>query len=406
MTSAIVVSLVVEAAAVGVEDMRLTLDAGHVPFAQAQVTVPIEDAIADDLDPRALSYGTLSVVRQFSGTFPVSDLTAYAGGDVAAWTAAVGGSAATVTGMFTHPFPGTTPAPSTRRDARLGLRSRVLNHLDATATLTFASDEARLQDYRLLSTAVASPVALTVQSCVELALAIALPGAYLSTIAPAASSAVAADAAAWEPGESAWSYLVPIVSAAGLRLWCDELQVWHLDDPTTLTAPGVAVLSTTTNVTQATDQVSRDSDLWADGVIVVYDWTDSSNVRHVVYDVAGETTASRMVTITHNRPRPAAGEAAARLRKLQGQGRQLDVTAVIDPTVYPSQDATLTTSGVPTQTGRVQAVTLEVPADVMRVTTESLTDTGAYAWIAQPDGYRWQDVPAGVHWNTYTPPGA
>lgn len=380
------------------DDATLTLDEGRAPFASAVLTVPLDEDILDAIDPRTDARVSLSLEQRFSGSIPLSDLSdEFAGLDLDdVSTQWAGLQLAALTVRYGHAWNSTGFRRTRRLRADLGVRSRVIDHQADTITVTLASDEALLIDYGLLSTVAVSPAALTVLSAVQLALSYAVPGAVLSTSDGAQT--IAADAAAWQPGVSAWDYLSPITASANLRLWCDEARVWHLQAPESIIAPGQATLSATGTVTGARDTISRDEFEWFDGVVVTYDWIDSSNVRQIRQDIAGDATTSRVLHVLQSRPQPRAGEAEARLRKVQGRGRVLSIDAVADPEVYPSQAASLSIPGAPTQTGFVVGVTWSLPADEMTVTSRGLIDTPATSWGAGPVGVSWDDLPVGMSW--------
>lgn len=376
----------------------LSLDEGRVPFGRVELTVPYDPATVGVLDPRDDPRLIVHLERRFSGSDPVSVLSAeFAGKKASDVSAAWAGlRAADITGRYGHPWNAFGFRATQRRRMDLSIRSRRVDHAAGTVALVAATDEALLQDYALLSATPISPSVLTVRGAVELALSRAVPGAVL----PGAEGAqtITAESAVWQPGVSAWDYLSSLTASAGLRLWCDEARVWHLAAPETIITPGQVSLAADQSVTAATDTISRDESLWADGVVVTYTWTDASNVRQVRHDVAGDANASRVLHVELNRPYPRAGEAAARLRKLRALGRVLDVEAVADPSVYPAMAASLTVPGTPLQSGWVSSVTWRVPEDRMTVTTRELIDVPTTAWAFLPAGIAWNKSPVGVSW--------
>jgi hypothetical protein len=343
----------------------------------------------------------------FDGSYTDAPPTAYA------WSGVPNGSTSTAT---TTAMPNRTLAAvsgdygtgynpfgirsSRTRTYDLGVRSRVVDHRAATVQVALASDEALLSDGALVAAAAVSPPALTVLSAVQLALGLLLPGYTLTTTQGA--QAITVDAAVWDPGTSGWDYLAPLTSSAGLRLWCDEARTWHLEAPAAIPVPdAMVVLAGTGSVTDAQDSISRDDLEWFNAVVVAYDWTDTGNVRHVQYDVAGDLASSRVLTVKHDRPYPRAGEAATRLRLATGHGRVLDVEAVADPVTYPGVAARLSVPGTPAQSGYVQAVEVRTGDARMRVTTRDLIDTPATAWAFGNLGQSWADVPAGMSWASF-----
>lgn len=403
MISALDVAASVAGVQLEVSDARVSLDEARAPFASATLTVPYDPATVDLLDPRLNPRMSLRLEQRWSGSDPLSALSdRFAGKTLADLTAAYGGRIATITTAYGRAWNAFGYSRGTvTRTLDLGLRGRSIDHDAGTVTLALASDEDLLRDYGLLSASPVSPSALTVLDAVVLALSTVLPGATITTTQGAQT--ITAASAVWQPGVSAWDYLTPLTASAGLRLWCDERRVWHLAAPADVVAPGQVTLAATGSVTAATDTVNRDSDLWADGCVVTYTWTDASNVAHVAYDVAGPSTTTRVHHVKVERPWPRAGEAAARLRKLQGAGRVLSVSAVADFGAYPAMAASLSVPNTPTQTGYVQAVTWSIPSDEMDITTRGLIDTPATAWAFLSAGIGWNKAPVGVKWTDTDP---
>lgn len=382
--------------------VRVALDEAAAPFAAASIVVEFTPELAEIVDPRD---GTprlvLTLSQRYSGSDPLSAVSElFEGGTLADWSAEFAGQTLVdLTWTFGRVWNGFGYRPTSHRRLDLGIRDRVVDHQAGTITLRATSDESLLIDYGLLASTSVSPTSLTVLSAVQLALGRAIPTATLTTTEGAQT--ITAESAVWRPGVSAWDYLQPLTAAAGLRLWCDELRVWHLAAPETIVNPGQLTLAATGSVTAATDTVSRDTFEWFDGVVVTYTWTDGSNVRHEQSDVAGEAGATKVQHVQHSRPYPRAGEAAARLRKVRGQGRVLDVSAVANFDAYPSTAASLSVPDTPTQTGYVAAVVWDLPSDEMQVRTRGLTDTPPSSWAFGGVGVAWNDLPVGMSWDEF-----
>jgi hypothetical protein len=386
-----------------VRDVALGMDQTRVPFGMVDLTIPYDPATIDALDPRTTPAPRLSVAldRRFADIMTLSAIssqvtgktlaavsTKYLGATLGALTAAYG----TAWNAF-----GFRPAQSFSAD--LVVRSRDIDYAANTVRVTAGTDEALLLDYGLMSATPVSPAVLTVADAVRLALSYAAPGAVLVTTDGA--QAITAESAVWKPGVSAWEYASTLCTSAGLRLWCDEKRVWRLAAPDAITAPGQVTLSASESVTAAADTITRETDAWFDGVVVTYTWTDAGNVHHEQSDVAGAASASRVLLVQEDRPFPRAGAAAARLRKVKGQGRVMTVAAVADLAAYPAQAVSLSVPNSPTQTGYVAAVTWALPADEMTVATRGLVDTPVSSWAYGNVGQSWTDVPAGMRWNTF-----
>lgn len=290
--------------------------------------------------------------------------------------------------------------PPTEVRAELRLRNRTVDYAAGTVTVEAATPDALLLDYALVSDVPVEPVGPTVRDCCNLVL-----GHVLGTaVQPGTtgSEPVEPEALAWQPGERAWSYLDSVVGQAGLRLWCDELGLWHLENPTDYNVQGHVAMSPAT-LTGLRDGISRDRGQWADAVVVTYEWTDAAGERHTVHDVAGASGATRTIQMTIERPFPGYGLAGGRLRRAQAMGRTLDLDAVADYDTRPFKAVSVSTpAGTGLQTGIVSGVTWTQPDDTMTVRTRGIVTIGPNAWLYTPSGVAWDDdsLP-GVSWENY-----
>jgi hypothetical protein len=282
------------------------------------------------------------------------------------------------------------------RRFNLGVRSRSIDHKAKTVTVGLASDEMLLVDYAPLADINLSGSAGSVRSIINYVLNLVIPGSGLNPT-PANNGAVAeTDAAIWRAGMNAWDFLLELTSAVKLRLFCDELRVWRLV-PQAYMVDGV-VVGTPSNVTEGDDTIDRDGDLYADGVVVRYRWTDSSGA-HERIDAAGNP--GKLVTIEVTSAYPGPGAAAFALNRLRGQGRMQNVTALVDANATPGMELRVSLPGANDQIGRLQAVTFEVGGVLMPIKGRALTDTPPTAYIFGAPGKRYVDVPAGMTYDTF-----
>lgn len=376
----------------------VTTDASWSPQIQGTVQIPLSDlALFEALDPRQGARVRIRCRQSFSEPRPLSAWTQAWGGSVAALTAAHGGKPLrAVTSELSRPYNGFGPRDSTSTAFDLGIRARRLNLAAGTVDVEVASDEALLQDYRLIRSTPVTPSAATVQSAVSLALSYI--GAHLAPGGP--DAALDPDSVTWEPGVSGWDYIEPLVQAAGLRLWCDETRTWRLDVPLAPTGGTLRVSDQT--VTDIEEQVSRDGQEWFTGIVIRYRWTDSAGDEQTRYDVAGTGPVVR--SLEYERRWPGEGAAASILARALARGRIQQVELVSNYAAAPGQVLIITASFAPTQSGTVTSVQFDLTADRMRVRSRELTDTPPTAYVLQPEGYAYDDVPAGVTYDTYTTP--
>lgn len=200
----------------------------------------------------------------------------------------------------------------------------------------------------------------------------------------------------WQPGQSLDDFLRPLTEASGLRLFCDEQRDWRLIDPTEYEVPGYVVAQTGHNATEGTDTISRNTDEWATGIVVVYRWRDGSGNTREQYDVAG--TSEKVLTIERESVYPGPGAAAYILNSRTGRGRVQDVTVLAQLSATPAQDVTINLPGTLSQTGKVRTVTFGLRTGLMELRTRGLTDTLPGSWAAWDPDETWSEVAPTLKW--------
>jgi hypothetical protein len=381
-------------------DASIKIDDSWSPYVQASFTTSFTEERGELVDPRNGNRVTLFTDQIFGNSDPFSTWsTIYGGGTIAAMTTAYGGGFIyELSAQHYSPYNNFGARSATMRTFNLTIRSRAINHEAGTITVDLASNEALLIDYALVSNEILTPLSTDVRTLTNLTLAYI--GARLQDD-DLATGTVEQEAQYWEPGQTAWDYLAPLVQQAGLILYCDENQLWHLIDDTYI-APGQTSLDYTNTLTEAVDIVSRDDFNWYDAVVIKYTWTGSAGATNIAYDTATNGSITKVYTLTYDGQRyPGAGAAQKVLDRAQGRGRVNEVTAVSDYNTTPRQPATIDLPFTDTQTGFISSVTFNYPADTMDVKTRGLINTPDTAWVFQPVGLRWQDISTGVSWATF-----
>lgn len=380
---------------IGVVSANFTIDEGWSPYAQARFTVPADSATLELIDPRN-DVRLVGWLRQdFGESDPVADLSAeWAGLKLSDLSTRYAGTyVSAISAPHYKPWNAFGMRASSIRTFDMGIRGRERDERTGDLVITVASDEALLQDYRLVASGPLTLTFPTVRPMVEYVLS--LIGAHLGT-EDSVDAPVPAGSAVWTPGTDAWSFLQPFVQQAGMRLWCDERRHWRLS-PDQLQRAGAVALSHLGTVTNAKDTIDRDAE-WYDAVQITYTWTDALGATQYAYDSAVTPRYSKVLDLTYKVPYPGPGAAQRVLDRANGRGRVLSIDAVSDYSIDPGIDATLQLADTPTQTGTVASVTWALPEAEMQIKTRGLIDTPESAWIKLPEGERWIDSPAGGTW--------
>ncbi len=384
-----------------INSVAATLDEGWSPYCQVTVV-----AAAPDEETRALIdlretriYLDLRLRQDFGQPWTLADITADITGSVAAFTALLAGRPLSkLTNRYYRPWNGSSVRAASTRSMHLLVTERVFDEKTNEMTLTATSLESLLLGDALVSTSPLDPATLSVRAIVQSVL-----NRYGEVLAEESLDAMVsvAEATVWPPGVGAWAYLDPMLEAASLRLWCDELGTFTITErqPTT---PGAIAITPTGTMTGLRDTMTFDPDVWFDAVVVEYRWVDDFDLNNVAYDVAGPQPARAVLRELRPLTRyPGPGAAAGILNRGQGRGRVLAVDAVSSYGATPGIAATITPLEAEAQTGYVSAVTWRIPQGEMSVATRGLVDTPDTSWLFVEPGTSWLDIPIGTSWLEY-----
>lgn len=328
----------------------LSLDRTRVPFATGSVTVQGGYSI----DPREGERVRLAMRQDFASADDLDQIDVFLGGadldtiDASIWN---GLTLNQIDASFAVPYDGEPYRMRTRVHSNLGVRRAEYNVVRNETTVQLASDEALAEDYKSILTydlGFGTDLRTTVSQALR----------YIgATLAPGSLTFTLETAPVWEPGESLWSFLSPLVTAAGLILYSDHTRLWWLVNPDT-GQPGQVTLSDDAQITEAVATIDREADEWADGVVVKYTWTDALGATQVRFDTAAVPAPTKVIEVTYERTRyPGPGAAAAILNRIARRGRQVPVTAINDYTARPGMAVALGVTALgEIQQGKVKAV--------------------------------------------------
>lgn len=202
----------------------------------------------------------------------------------------------------------------------------------------------------------------------------------------------------WRAGVSGMAFLETLLKAAGLRLVCDERRRWTLRDAD-YRGTGNQTYRHAANIETADETLSREDDAWFDAAVYEYSWTDQSGIdqrRVDAFALTGTPTKVLRVELP-NTPFPGPGRAESIVRRAQGRGRTVTVSAIPTWTEQTDESLSVLLEGSPIQTGITGSVRFDFGGDTVTVTSRT-TDTPAAAWILIPAGQKWNASPVGGTW--------
>ena len=201
----------------------------------------------------------------------------------------------------------------------------------------------------------------------------------------------------WRAGQSAMDFLHNLLTAAGLRLVCDEQRRWTLRDASYV-ADGSQTYRHAANIITARERLSREAEDWYDGAVVEYVWADRDGAEQRRTDTFALTATPTKVTRREvAAPYPGPGRAENAVRRASRRGREVTVSAVPTWLEHTDQMLSILLDGTPVQTGVAAQVEFNLDEDTVTVTART-ADTPAAAWILIPAGEKWNSAPAGATW--------
>lgn len=316
--------------------------------------------------PRAITNDYTRPWNLFEPGLPISTITASYSGDVSNITAAFGGDVSDIS-KFLHGTGAFNPQPSTVFEADLGIRSITRDLRGGETTVRLSSDEAMLQDYAWTSVTPYSPTSTDVRTLVNYVLnnigAVLQSGATTGTF-----NNTDVD---WQPGQSGWDFINPIVQKANLVLYCDELRRWYLTTSSAVT--GSITLNDVDNVTELQTSLDRSTGYF-DSCVIEYTWNDGTT-QQKEYDIYAPVGATKTQTIKlTDTPYPGAGAAQALTQRALTRGELFDVEAVSNYDARPRQDLEVDITGEPLKTAVISSIRWTLPSARMSLTVRDLEE--------------------------------
>lgn len=190
------------------------------------------------------------------------------------------------------------------------------------------------------------------------------------------------EALIWRVGQSGMDFLIPLLQANGLRLVCDENQLWTIRDENWL-EPGSTLIEHAVNMTDLTDTISRDDGSWFDAAATTYTWTDRYGTVHSATDIYAPPGYSklqqfdksqrpgRLVPVKGGTPYPGDGFSEYAVRRAEQRGRILAASTVSNWETTTEQTVTIDYADG-TQEGKIESVSWSFDDDEMTVTARTV----------------------------------
>lgn len=240
--------------------------------------------------------------------------------------------------------------------ADLALRSRAVQWVPGTGTLTAATREAELQDWGYIG-GEARPTVLQGLGLIGQNV-FGLPGtSWLADqsgpdLSLGTDPADWGDAGNWGPDQSAWDFGAGLAQQAGGWLWSDESGVFRYTSTSWAADSTRRYFDEATNLIDVEDDVTREDGVWANHAVVAYQPPGGGATSYVQYPTnpnqpgTPSQVSRRTIRTTFARKKPATGNRAQSiLAQASRRGRRLVLTSLADIRCRPNQPATASYAG-------------------------------------------------------------
>lgn len=270
---------------------------------------------------------------------PLRTATALWGGVVEQVTEAFGPvvQLAKITAALRTPGGVYDPPPTDRLSVQLRIRGEHPNWGDGTTTLTVASEEVRLEDYRRTITTTHITTETSLRALVRWVLSEILKTAAIGTVlelAPGPDIAIPAGQE-WTTGQTASEMLHPIIEAVGWTLYCDVDARYYLEPRTTTVAPLDLDIDRNILDIENDDEVTGD---WYDGAVIEY--TDADPLDPAARFDIYAPWAQRVAHLTRPGVRPVPGAAQQFVERARSRGVTGRIESLMLTALRPAQRVT------------------------------------------------------------------
>ena len=389
----------------------VTVDETWAPYVQASVTLPI-NLITDDIDPRQDSRLKIRLQQDFGDLIYIYELTDAYGGDVAAVTAAYtpvlnasitrdfarpwnifetsrpisyitgiyGGDVSDITAAglstvwrmskFLQDSGTFNPEPSTIFNADLGVRSINYNYVSKEATIELASDEALAQDVHGYGDDVMVQY-FNLRDLVNEALSFIFAELQPGTANETYEFGYNLEKYDVNVRNTLWDFIETITTAAGFKVYCDEMRRWYLVEDTATS--GSLILDDTDNITAFNRDISRDA-LWYNQAVIEYEDPSAGMSIFDSYYETGTGALRTLYQLKENMVFPGIGAAQAIVQRSLTRGETYNIEAIANFDARPRQTLVVDITGEPVKSGIVQSITWALPSARMSVDIRNLEE--------------------------------
>ena len=262
------------------------------------------------------------------------------------------------------------PEPSTIFTADLGVRSINYDYVSKEATIELASDEALAQDVHGYGDDVMVQY-FNLRDLINEALSFIFAELEPGTVNETYEFGYNLEKYDVNVRNTLWDFIETITTAAGYKVYCDELRRWYLVEDTTVS--GELVLDDTDNITALTKAISRDT-LWYNQAVIEYEDPSAGMSIFDSYYETGTGALRTLYQLKENMVFPGLGAAQAIVQRSLTRGETYSVEAIANFDARPRQNLVVDITGEPVKTGIVQSITWSLPSARMSVDVRNLEE--------------------------------